>query len=114
MPDRRLRRRSEVPLDLAEGAVGSGLALVRLAENQLRLGIRREARRSLREANTAWSEAERRSYRLTKDGRAELRRRLDTLREAIDSTRRRIAAPGPAAKVIPMPVRTGWPGSSAT
>ncbi len=112
MPNRWLRKGDEVRLDLAEGALRSGLALVIIAESQLHSGIRRDARRSLREADAAWGEAQRRSYRLDNGDGAEVRRGLEDLRYAIDSVRRRIAAPGQesaTAKVIRMPARTGWP-----
>lgn len=126
MPNRWLRRGDEIRLDLAEGALQSGYALARLAESQFRQGIRREARHSLREADAAWCEAERRSYRVADCDRADLRRRLQDLQNALDSTRRRFTgrAPSPAgsessgdsagptrkssAKVIRMPSRTGW------
>lgn len=111
MPGTWLRRGSEVRFDLAEGALQSGLALVRLAEDQLFAGVRREARRSLREADAAWSEAQRRSFRLANGDRREVRQRLEDLRTAIDSARRRIASQGrerASAKVISMPARTAW------
>ncbi len=93
-----------VHTDLAEAALDSGFALLRLAELQNRRGSRRSARRALREAEAACSEGRSRLFGVENPDR--LASGLADLSAAVAVTKARLRSAPPAkARILQMPPR---------